>query len=188
MYYIHPANITLPPEMDLRNGPPPSLSKVVIFWGHKALEGTWICFCFSKFTPVHLGMDHDLSDHAVEIGGFGGCSCTSLPSFHDALIVRGSVALWNRFDVYWGCLAFRVVWLWPLLLGKTPGAPEVFHIFWLKRDHSSKVNVIFQAIIGRGLCDLVKLLGPFFWWQYSGRGLFFGEVGEIAVFYNGLGR
>ena len=106
-------------------------------------------------------MDHDLSHHAIEIGGFGGCSCTSLPSFHDALIVRGSVALWNRLDVYWGCLALRVVWLWPLLLGVQPSHLLKFDIyiytyifFFLQElDHFfKKGNVIFQTIIIQGLC------------------------------------
>lgn len=173
LYYIHPANITLPSLWINRpeECPPKNRCEKLFSEAKKGLQVHPSFFLFQKLKLQ--GMDHDLPDHAVEIGGFGGCSCTSLPSFHDALIVRGSVALWNRFDVYWGCLAVRVVWLWPLLLGKTPGAPEVFRIFSWKRDHFSKVNVIFQAIIGRGLCDLMKLLGPFFWWQFSGRGLFF---------------
>ena len=158
IFYIHPANITLPsPWINRPEECPQKTDGEKLFSEASRPPSSPQFFLFHKL----LGMDHDLPDHAVEIGGFGGCSCTSLPSFHDALIVRGSVALWNRFDVYWGCLAVRVVWLWPLLLGKTPGAPEVFHIFSWKRDHFSKVNVIFQAIIGRGLCDLMKLLGPF---------------------------
>ena len=107
-------------------------------------------------------MDHDLSHHAIEIGGFGGCSCTSLPSFHDALIVRGSVALWNRLDVYWGCLALRVVWLWPLLLGVQPSHLLKFDIYiyihiyffsfknWtisLKREMSSSKPSLFRGYV-----------------------------------------
>ena len=105
----------------------------------------WVSMFGREALSFTLPLDRKKSS-SQEVGGFGWSSCSQLSSFHDAFVVRGSVALWNRFHVHRGCPPLWVVSLTRFFQKqgeswKTVGGCRLMKLVFFK--HSSPI--IFQS-------------------------------------------